>query len=286
MTAPAIPQGQLLQPELPENCSVKIIGLGGVGGIVARYGAIFLASLGRNARMVLIDGDAFEPSNASRMFFGACGNKAAVIRDELLPRFAESSLSLIAIEEFVTAENIGRLVRDGDIVLLTVDNHATRKLVNDYCAATLQNFFLLSGGNDGMGKDASGAVRRGTYGNVQAYLRRNGEDLSPSLTRFHPEIREPADRLPTEQSCTELAMSVPQILFANLTVATTMLNTLWLHLCGALHYGELSFDIADGLMRPVIKLPSEGAEIPAATGLQVLATRASFRNTSCVSQSS
>src|SRR5688572_32745547 len=109
VTASAIPQGQLLRPELPEDCSVKIIGLGGVGGIVARYGAIFLASLGRNARMVLMDGDAFEPSNASRMYFGACGNKAAVIRDELLPRFADSCLSVIAIEEFVTAESIGRL---------------------------------------------------------------------------------------------------------------------------------------------------------------------------------
>jgi hypothetical protein len=246
---------QLLRPELPENCSVKTIGLGGVGCVVARYGAIFLASLGRNARMVLIDGDAFEPPNASRMFFGTCGNKAAVIREELLPRFGNSNLSLIAIEEFVTAENISRLLHEGDLVLLTVDNHATRKLVNDYCCANLQDFFLLSGGNDGVGKDGSGAVRRGTYGNVQVYFRRHGVDLSPSLTRFHPEIREPADRLPTEQSCTELVMSVPQILFANLTVATAMLNTLWLHLCGELHYGELSFDIADGLMRPVIKLP-------------------------------
>ena len=266
MTAPAIPRGQLLQAELPENCSVKVIGLGGVGGIVARYGAIFLASLGRNARMVLMDGDAFEPSNASRMFFGACGNKAAVLRDELLPRFENSNMSLMAIEEFVTAENISRLLHEGDIVLLTVDNHATRKLVNDYCAANLQNFFLLSGGNDGVGKDASGTVRRGTYGNVQAYLRRNGEDVSPSLTRFHPEIREPADRLPTEQSCTELALSVPQILFANLTVATAMLNTLWLHLCGALHYGELSFESADGMMRPVVKLSTQHSPVHALVG--------------------
>lgn len=258
MSAPALPPGLLLQPEFPEHCSVKLIGLGGVGGIVARYGAMFLASLGRNARLVLIDGDAFEPSNAGRMFFGACGNKAAVTRDELLPRFADSSLSLIAIEEFATAENIGQLLHDGDIVLLTVDNHATRKLVNDYCAAHLKTFCLISGGNDGVGKDASGRIRRGTYGNVQAYLRRNGADGSPSLTRFHPEIREPADRLPTEQSCTELVLSVPQILFANLTVAAGILNTLWLHLCGALHYGELSFDIAEGLMQPVIKLTRDG----------------------------
>ncbi|HEY2951716.1 MAG TPA: hypothetical protein VGK40_03980, partial [Verrucomicrobiae bacterium] len=58
------------------------------------------------------------------------------------------------------------------------------------------------------------------------------------------------DKLPTDKSCTELITSVPQILFANLTVATCMLNTLLLHLSGALHYSELAFDIADGLMRP------------------------------------
>jgi hypothetical protein len=33
-------------------------------------------------------------------------------------------------------------------------------------------------------------------------------------------------------------------------VASAMLNTFWLHLCGASHYGELAFDIAEGLMRP------------------------------------
>ena len=110
MTAPSISRDHSLEPNLAENASVKLIGLGGVGGIVARYGAMFLASLGRAVRLVLIDGDSFEPSNASRMFFGDCGNKAAVTRAELLPRFAESALALIAIEEFVTADNLPRLL--------------------------------------------------------------------------------------------------------------------------------------------------------------------------------
>lgn len=249
----AIAKDQLLQPGLPENASVKLIGLGGVGGIVARYGAMFLASLGRNARFVLIDGDSFAPSNASRMFFGACGNKAAVTRDELLPRFAESPLSLIAVEEFITLENIGRLLHEGDMVILAVDNHATRKLVNDHCAG-MANVCVISGGNDGVGQDAAGAKRRGTYGNVQVYLRRNGIDTTPSLSRFHPEIANPADKLPTDLSCTELVASVPQILFTNLTVAACILNTLWLHLCGALHYSEVSLDVAEGLMRPTFPL--------------------------------
>jgi molybdopterin/thiamine biosynthesis adenylyltransferase len=246
-------RNQRLQPHLPDHASVKLIGLGGVGSIVARYGALFLASLDRETRLVLVDGDAFESGNASRMFFGDCGSKAAVTRNELLPRFAESSLSLVAVEEYLTPDNIGRLIQEEDLVLLTVDNHATRKLVSDHCAR-LNNVCLISGGNDGVGEDNSGKVRRGTYGNVQVYVRSNGQDLTWPLTRHHPEIKSPADRLPTDLSCTELVTSVPQILFANLATASAILNALWLHLCGALHYSELAFDIADGLMRPAIPL--------------------------------
>src|SRR5262245_15797144 len=51
-----VPRDRALQPDIAEDASVKVIGLGGVGGIVARYGAMFLASLGRPVRLVLIDG--------------------------------------------------------------------------------------------------------------------------------------------------------------------------------------------------------------------------------------
>jgi hypothetical protein len=250
MTIAPISKNQILQPHPGDHTTVKLIGLGGVGSIVARYAAVFLAALGREIRFVLIDGDAFEYSNATRMWFSSYGNKATVLRGELLPRLAESSLSLVAIEEFVTPENVSRLIQSGDLCLLCVDNHATRKLVNDHCA-TLPDICLISGGNDGVGPDSGGVARRGTFGNVQIYLRRANVEVTAPLTRFHPEIEQPNDRLPSDQSCTEMAASVPQILFANLTVAAAMLNTLWLHLCGALHYGELAFDIADGVMRPL-----------------------------------
>ena len=159
-------------------------------------------------------------------------------------------LALIAIEEYVTAENIARLIHPGDIVMLAVDNHATRKLVNDFCA-DLDEVCLISGGNDGVESTPDGRVRRGTFGNVQVFRRSGGADLSPSLDRYHPEIAEPADKNPAEASCTELVVSVPQILFANLTVAAAILNSFWLHCCNALPYPELVFDIAEGLMRPV-----------------------------------
>jgi molybdopterin/thiamine biosynthesis adenylyltransferase len=243
------PQKSILKPRVPDGASVKIIGLGGVGGIVARYAAVFLASAARDARLALIDGDTFQHSNATRMLFMDYGNKAAVLRQEMLPRFEQSSLSLIAIEKFVTPKNVRTLIRSGDYCLLCVDNHASRKMVNDWCAQ-LRDICLISGGNDGVGEDSDSVQRRGTYGNVQVFIRRNGENLTPSLAAFHPEIAAPADKRPDDLACTELVASSPQVLFANLAAASGILNAFWLHLCSALHYSELSFDIAEGLMRP------------------------------------
>ncbi len=246
-------RNRVLRPCLPEHSNIKLIGLGGVGSIVARYVALYASSTQKDARLVLIDGDKFEPSNSTRMLFGHHGNKAAVIRRELKPRFTHSKLSLIAIKEYIRPENIKTLIRSGDIVLLCVDNHATRKLVDEHCA-TLRDICLISGGNDGVGRDSTGATRRGTYGNVQIALRRKGRNRSPGLQQYHPEIRNPADKLPHELNCTELIASKPQILFANLAVASAISNALLLYLSNNLHYAEASFDIADALMRPTIPI--------------------------------
>ena len=242
------------EPILKDHTTIKLIGLGGVGGIVARYLAIFLASLNTHLRLVLIDGDAYEPANAGRMLFSEHGNKAAVTRADLLAHFADSFLTMVAVQEYVTPANLDRLIHNGDIVILAVDNHATRKLVSDFCSASLDDVCLISGGNDGVGRDALDQITRGTYGNCQIYIRDGGQDRSQRITRYHPEIRKPADKNPSEENCTELMQSVPQILFANLAAASVILNAFWLYCCDALHYSELAFDIADGLMRPVLPL--------------------------------
>jgi hypothetical protein len=201
--------------------------------------------------MVLIDGDDFEPRNAERMLFSRCGNKAAVVRDDMLDFVEDSRLTLSAIEEYVTPENLDRLLVDGDVVLLAVDNHATRKLVGDHCARRLADICLISGGNDGAGEDSSGHPRRGTYGNVQIHWRREGRDETPPIAAYHPEIANPRDALPADVSCTEALASVPQILFTNLATASAMLNAFFLHAYHRLGYPELCLDIADGLMQPV-----------------------------------
>lgn len=239
------------QREQRSDLRIKLIGVGGVGGICARYLTLFLSHLELPSRVVLIDGDRFEDSNATRMAFSRLGNKAEVVAEDLQPLLDESGVSLQSIPEFVAPDNLERLLRSGDIVLLAVDNHATRKLVSEHCCA-LDDVCLISGGNDGVEENAEGRPQDGTFGNVQLYLRTAGENRSPSLTRFHPEIEHPADRSPTEVGCDEQIHSVPQLLFTNLMTATVMLNMLRAHLDGKAGWAELVFDLGKGLMRPVV----------------------------------
>jgi hypothetical protein len=240
-----------LQPHPEDLGAVKLIGLGGTGGIVARYLLMYLAALGAPVRVVCLDGDEFEPKNSERMFFTEYGNKARVVVEEMGAVLEDSEVTLSAVEEYVTEENLDRLIHEGDVVLLAVDNHATRKLVAQHCASTLDDVCLISGGNDGVGPDSLGRHLRGTYGNVQVHIRRKGRDVTPSLFAYHPEIANPADKLPTDVSCTDAIASVPQILFANLAAASTMLNAFLLHVCRDVQHAEVCFDIREATMRPM-----------------------------------
>jgi hypothetical protein len=74
---------------------------------------------------------------------------------------------------------------------------------------------------------------------------------------FHPEIASPRDQHPAEAGCVESYASVPQLLPANLQVASALLSTFWLILCGELGYSELVFDIAEATMGP---LPFAGSD--------------------------
>ena len=103
-------------------------------------------------------------------------------------------------------------------------------------------FTLISGGNDFVD------------GNVQVYLRRLGRDLTPSLSRYHPEIAQPQDKNPAELSCEELmAAGAPQLLFTNLMVASMMLNAFYAFTLDHLTYSEVYLDILENLTRPVAR---------------------------------
>jgi len=188
--------------------NIKIIGLGGVGSILVERLCRFLnygADL--SADITLVDGDSYEEKNYERQEFSTFGNKAEVKATDLELQFPHIGLDVYPafVNEVTTAE----VIREGDVVFLCVDNHKTRMIVNNYCK-NLTDVTLISGGNEL------------TDGNVQIYIRKANKDMTPDIAAYHPEIANPDDKLPEEQSCEELSHSDPQLYFANLGVATLM----------------------------------------------------------------
>jgi molybdopterin/thiamine biosynthesis adenylyltransferase len=224
---------------------IKVVGCGGIGGHLAPNLCHFLYAERRAAHVTLVDGDTYEPGNAARMRFRNLENKAVAMARELASAFG-AVLTLEPVPAYLTPANIATLVESGDVVFLAVDNHQTRHLIDAHCA-TLPDVTLISGGNDGVEDGATG-----TFGNVQVVRRAAGRPLTNTLACFHPEIETPADRIPGELSCTELAAAgVAQLLFTNLAVASAMLNAFYGLLRDAVPYEEVYLDIAKNRMQPV-----------------------------------
>lgn len=216
---------------------IKAIGIGGIGCALLPFLCRYLQYSGDKARITLIDGDRFERGNAARQAFSGLGNKAEVKAGELAREY--EALAFRSKPDYVTEDNVARLIGEGEVVFLMVDNHASRHLVSRH-ASTLADLSLISGGND--------------YedGNVQVYIRQGGLDLTPSLARYHPEIAAPQDRNPAAMSCEELmAAGAPQLLFANLMVASLMLNAFYAIREGRLNYSEVYLDIVQNASRAV-----------------------------------
>jgi predicted dinucleotide-binding enzyme len=224
---------------------VTVVGCGGIGGHLAPPLCHFLHAERHAAHVTLVDGDAYEARNASRMRFRRFENKAVAMARELASAFGDV-LTIAPRPEYVTPANVASLASPGDLIFLAVDNHRTRQLVDAHCA-TLDDVILISGGNDGIeGGEA------GTFGNVQVVRRAGGRALSNTLSAFHPEIADPADRAPGEASCGELVVAgAPQLLFTNLAVASAMLNAFWAVVRGAPAYEEVYLDIAKNRVEPV-----------------------------------
>ncbi len=227
---------------------IKVIGCGGIGGHLARNLCHFLHAERRTAHVVLVDGDAFEERNRSRMRFTRFENKAVAKARALAQSFGGGALTVEPLPEYVTPDNVEAIVEEGDLVFLAVDNHATRRVVGAACA-TRQTVTLLSGGNDGV-EDG----QAGTYGNLQIVRRENGRDCTSPLDLYHPEIAEAGDKLPTERGCAEQAEGgAPQLLFTNLAVASAALNAFYGLLSGRATYEEVYLDILKNRVTPVAR---------------------------------
>ncbi len=240
----------LCESLLPAGSRIKLIGLGGIGCVVLEYLSMYLNYLARPVRLVLVDGDTFEPANAHRMSFQAFGNKAEIKAAETIERLGCTQVTVASMPTYVAEENVNDIVKNRDIVMLCVDNHVSRKIVSARCQQ-LDNVALFSAGNDGVDPP----VQRGTYGNVQIHIRQEGVDRTVPITRYHPEIAASTKGHPGELGCDQLVKTVPQILFTNLAVGSSLLNAFLAYTQGVLTYQEVKLDILEARCLPQFVLP-------------------------------
>lgn len=216
---------------------IKVIGIGGIGCTLLPVLTRYLNFAYPDSEVVLIDGDRYEEKNAQRQEFQDLGDKAEMAATRFKLQFGRLYFSFK--NEYVTQSNVYELIREGDIVFMCVDNHATRNLVSERCEE-LSDTVLISGGNDY------------TDGNVQVYVRKDGEDITlPIANDFHPEIQYPEDENPAEASCDQLINSEPQLLITNNAIAATMISLFYSYLQGKLDCDEVYVDILTGNSRAV-----------------------------------
>jgi molybdopterin/thiamine biosynthesis adenylyltransferase len=217
---------------------IVLIGLGGIGSQLLPPLVRYLGHRpGSRPRLVLVDGDAYEPGNATRQIFpdGALGTNKA---EALAEAYRGDYLVIQAVDDYLDDVNVTGLVRDGDAVLLAVDNHWTR-LVVDRHLASLQEVTLISGGNDEID------------GNVQLVRRRAGFFVDGGLAEIHAEIGAARpEELAVRNGCERQVEERPQLVVTNLMVASAMLNCLWTVLeRGSVDYSEVYLDVVANVMR-------------------------------------
>jgi len=219
---------------MPER--IVLVGLGGIGSQLLPSLVRYLAFRPEpRPLLVLVDGDAYEPGNRTRQVFpeSAIGvNKAEALAE------VYRGLTVQAVADYLTDANVATIIRDGDLVLLAVDNHWSRFLVDRHLAG-LQEVTLISGGNDE------------TDGNVQLVRRREGQFVDGSLAEIHVEIgRATEAEFAARNGCERQAEERPQLVVTNLMVASAMLNCLWAVLeRGSVSYSEVYLDVIANAMR-------------------------------------
>lgn len=186
--------------------------------------------------LILVDGDKYELKNESRQIVPDLDNKAIATTKMYRDKF--DGVTTTFYDKYINESNINKVIKNNDVIILGVDNHKTRKVVQDYCKK-LENITIISGGNELHD------------GNVMIFNRKDNITITPLFTELHPEILNSKDKSPEEMSCEELAQSEPQIGLVNATIADAMRRTLYALINNQIRYYEIFINCLTGSTRTI-----------------------------------
>jgi len=221
--------------QVSDIMNIVIIGIGGIGTHLLYPLLQYLRGEDFYENIILVDGDKFESKNKDRQIVPIIGvNKA----DATARYYRELGFELNSYPEYLTKDNIKRIIHEGDVVLVCVDNNATRKML-DISLHGYDELTVISGGNELHD------------GNVQVVQVKEGMHTTPTMIENHPEIGKPTDKNPNDMSCQELQHSQPQISVVNAGIADIMRRVFFgLHMEG-IDYNETYVNFKNGNIRNV-----------------------------------
>lgn len=222
---------------------VVVIGCGGIGYYLVEPLVRFIEHRHldydtEGTDVYLVDPDIIETKNAERQFGPKTvgKNKSAALADLVAERVGPKYVALHPVGSAFSPRTVAGFRKwfwkEGITVLVCVDNHPTRLLVQEE-ASKLKDVTVITGGNDV------------TDGQVQIYVKRNGKELFPRIDHVHPEMKDAPGRFPDQISCTERVEETPQILWTNMAVALAMGCAFMAHMDGNLSYGEVNEILVD-----------------------------------------
>ena len=215
--------------------NILVVGCGGTGSYVVPNLVRLLSTLKVATCLTLADADVVEDKNLIRQNFVKADvgkNKAEALARRYSTAFG---ISIQAIPKFLeTAASIGETLtnaqsngitfgREIPLVISCVDNIKARKFIIDALQTYYPNgAYLIDCGNE----DISGQVLLSVIRPPQDVGFSKGNFPTPTVFDLYPELNEryKTEKLASELSCAEMAVSSPQYGFVNLNAATIALN--------------------------------------------------------------
>lgn len=218
----------MLQLPNVQNPHIHIIGTGGTGGFAAEYLVRLFASSDQRVTIELYDGDTVEAKNLKRQNFVVDDldkKKVTALANRLSqqvltpPTIVEHEDYIIDAEEFMAELLMTTEDDETLIIVLAVDNIATRRLINesiDMLSETLP-VIALDSGNDNQGGQV--VLYTNTPVVQTNIMGKHEEIVLPTMLQLYPEIdiiKDERDENPGIVSyCAEESESKPQAMMAN-----------------------------------------------------------------------
>ena len=233
-----------------------MLGAGGTGGHIAPHLYRLLHTLNRPVKVIIADGDIVEQKNLVRQNFVSADlgrNKAQVLAEryasafgmevQYIPDFIESEDKLMELVKPITY-SIGSYIyqrAEGISILIgAVDNNRSRQLCHQVFKKS-DNLIYIDSGNG----EHSGQVVCGVKCGGRMYYKPIGD--------VYPDILDAVDKFPTELSCAEAAVSVPQSIVANIMAATAVVSFIYnILVLGSIEVRSVTFSTKTVNLKPCI----------------------------------